>query len=73
MNASDKTRRPLIEEMRVLRSRNAKLERVYREIRGFGDIHRRVHTDGARFQSLVQTVPSVIVYLHSGLLHAVFL
>ena len=63
MKALDKTKRQLLEEIRVLRSRNAKLERISCEMPGRGDAPLKPHLNQTRFQSLLQTAPSVILYL----------
>ena len=47
MSAPDKTKRQLFEEIRVLRSRNAKLESISHEIPGTGDALLRPHADQA--------------------------
>jgi PAS domain S-box-containing protein len=44
MNASDKTKRQLLEEIRVLRTRNAKLESVSHEMSDQGDANLKPHT-----------------------------
>ncbi len=63
MNAWDQTKGQLLEEIRILRSRNAKLERINHEMSGPRDAQLRPHTDRAQFQSFVQTAPSVVLCL----------
>ena len=45
MDASDKTRRQLLEEIRVLRTRNTKLENISHEIPAQRDAKLKPHTD----------------------------
>jgi hypothetical protein len=47
MHASEKTKRQLLEEIRVLRTRNAKLESVSHEIPDQSDLKLKFHTSQA--------------------------
>lgn len=63
MSASDKSKRQLLEEIRILHSQNAKFERIGLEMPGCRNTQQMPHIDQARFQSLLQIAPSVILYL----------
>ncbi|MBN1803925.1 MAG: PAS domain S-box protein [Sedimentisphaerales bacterium] len=65
MSEPDLINRQQLEDIRILRPKNAGLEYIDLEISGNDEKRQMSHSDQSKFQSLIQTVPSAIFYLDS--------